>query len=91
MNRLLPEQELPLSRFGEFLLKQQFVKAGHERYLVFWVRKFLARPVEIPVRNLDDQGAEGSGIDGALPKSKNALGCATGALQTASFTIQKRL
>jgi integron integrase len=53
MDRLLPQQELQISRFGEFLLKQQFVRPGHERYLVYWVRKFLARPVEIPVRNLD--------------------------------------
>jgi len=47
------EKELQLSRFGAFLLRQQFVKAGHERYLVYWVRKFMARPVENPVRNLE--------------------------------------
>jgi hypothetical protein len=34
MDRLLPQQELQISRFGEFLLKQQFVRPGHERYLV---------------------------------------------------------
>jgi len=38
MDRLVQEKELQLSRFGEFLLRQQFVKAGHERYLVYWVR-----------------------------------------------------
>jgi hypothetical protein len=53
MDRLGQEKELRLSLFGEFLLRQQFVKAGHERYLVYWGRKFLVRPVENPARNLD--------------------------------------
>lgn len=53
MDRLLPQKELQASRFGEFLLKQQFLRSGHERYLIYWVRKFMTRPVEITAQNLD--------------------------------------
>ncbi len=39
MDIVLASQDLQLSNFGAFLLKQRFVKEGIERYLVFWARK----------------------------------------------------
>ncbi len=48
MDNVLYNQELQLSRFGAYLLKQQMVREGHERYYVFWVRKFLSRRIEVP-------------------------------------------
>jgi integrase len=55
MDILLAYQELQLSNFGAFLLKQRFVKEGNERYLVFWVRKFLARKIETPILPLENR------------------------------------
>ena len=46
MDNVLYNQELQLSRFGTYLLKQQMVREGHERYFVFWIRKFLSRREE---------------------------------------------
>ena len=45
MDNVLQNQELRLSAFGEYLLKQQLVKEGQARYHVQWVRKFLAQRV----------------------------------------------
>lgn len=55
MDNLLANQEIQLSNFGHFLLRQRFVKEGHERYLVFWVRKFLARRIETPILPLENR------------------------------------
>ena len=55
---MLANQVMQLVRFGEFLLKQQFVRAGHERYLVFWLRKFLARRIEVPIPSLEERITE---------------------------------
>lgn len=55
MDNVLYNQELQLSRFGAYLLKQQMVREGHERYYVFWVRKFLSRRIEVPIPSLGDR------------------------------------
>lgn len=55
MDNLLANQEMQLSQFGVFLLKQRFIQAGHERYLVFWVRKFLTRRIEVPIPSIEDR------------------------------------
>jgi len=55
MDNVLYNQELQLSRFGEYLLKQKMVQEGHERYYVYWVRKFLARRIEVPIPSLGDR------------------------------------
>lgn len=55
MDNLLANQELHLAKFGEFLLGQQFVRQGQERYFVFWVRKFMARRIEVPVPTLEER------------------------------------
>lgn len=35
MDNVLYNQELQLSRFGEYLLKQRMTREGHERYYVY--------------------------------------------------------
>lgn len=55
MDNVLYNQELQLSRFGEYLLRQRMVREGHERYYVFWVRKFLARRIEVPSTSFEDR------------------------------------
>lgn len=45
MDNVLQNQELCLSAFGEFLLKQRLVKEGQARFHVSWVRKFLAQRI----------------------------------------------
>ena len=57
MDKLLVNDELRLSRFGEFLLRQRLIKPGSERYYVIWVRKFLTRPVQVPITSLEDRVA----------------------------------
>lgn len=52
---MLYTQELRLSQFGEYLLKQRLVREGHERYYVFWVRKFPGRRIEVPVKSLEER------------------------------------
>lgn len=55
MDNVLYNQELQLSRFGAYLLKQQMVREGHERYYVFWVRKFLSRRIAVPIPSFGDR------------------------------------
>jgi len=55
MSNLLANQELQLSGFAEYLLKQQLVKEGQARFCVMWVRKFLARPLKIPLGSLEER------------------------------------
>ena len=55
MDNLLANQEMQLSQFGVFLLKGRFVQEGHERYYVFWLRKFLARRIEVPIPPFEDR------------------------------------
>ena len=55
MDKLLVNQELQLSRFGEFLLQSRLVRQGQERYYVFWVRKFMARAIEVPIQSLEER------------------------------------
>lgn len=55
MDNVLYAQELRLSQFGEYLLKQRLVREGHERYYVLWVRKFLGRRIEVPVKSLEER------------------------------------
>ena len=57
MDNVLQNQELRLSAFGEFLLKQQLVKEEHARYHVLWVRKFLAQRITMPVSSMTDRVA----------------------------------
>ena len=57
MDNLLANQELQLARFGEFLLGERFVREGRERYYVLWVRKFMARSIEVPVQPLEERMA----------------------------------
>lgn len=57
MDKLLAVDELRLSRFGEFLLRQRLIKQGSERYYLIWVRKFLARPAQVPITSLEDRVA----------------------------------
>jgi integron integrase len=55
MDNVLQNQELRLSAFGEYLLKQQLVKEGQARYHVQWVRKFLAQRLSTPVVSMTDR------------------------------------
>jgi len=57
MDNVLQNQELRLSAFGEFLLKQRLVKEEHARYHVLWVRKFLAQRITTPVSSMTDRVA----------------------------------
>ena len=57
MDNVLQNQELRLSAFGEFLLKQRLVKDEHARYHVLWVRKFLAQRITTPVSSMTDRVA----------------------------------
>ena len=55
MDNLLYNQELQLTRYAEFLLKQQLVPEKQARFHVLWVRKFLSRGPQIPIAALDDR------------------------------------
>jgi hypothetical protein len=44
MRKLDQENELQLSRFGEFLLQRQLVPEKNAPFHVFWVRGFLGEP-----------------------------------------------
>lgn len=57
MDKLLAVDELRLSRFGECLFRQRLIKPGSDRYYVIWVRKFLTRPVQVPITSLEDRMA----------------------------------
>lgn len=57
MDTLLYNNELHIGRFAEYLLKQKLVPEKNAPYYVSWVRKFLARPVSVPVSPLDEQVA----------------------------------
>jgi integron integrase len=57
MDNVLQNQELRLSAFGEFLLKQRLVKEEHALYHVLWVRKFLAQRITTPVSSMTDRVA----------------------------------
>jgi integron integrase len=43
MHNQLPENEIELSRFAEYLLRNRLVKDAHARYYVSWVRQFLQK------------------------------------------------
>ena len=86
MDNVLYNQELQLSRFGAYLLKQQMVREGHERYYVFWVRKFLSRRIEVPIPSFGDRingyleelQASGSYKDWQISQAEKAIGAEWG-------------
>jgi integron integrase len=49
------ENELELSKFGEFLLMKRLVPERNARYFVFWVRKFLNQVPDSGEFNLQDR------------------------------------
>jgi len=55
MDNLLQNQELQLSGFADYLLKQRLVQDGHARFYVYWVRKFLSQRIKIPMGSMEER------------------------------------
>lgn len=81
MSNLLGHQELELSRFGEYLLKQHLVPEHQARFHVMWVRKFLAQAPQVPapalevrLRQFQDMlEAQGNYADWQIAQAERAL------------------
>ena len=55
MSNMLKENELELSRFGEYLLKSRIVTEKHAPYYVGWVRRFMSQVPEKTGVTLEDR------------------------------------
>lgn len=55
MHKLLPDQELELGRFGEFLLCRQLVPEKNAPYYVKWVRRFMFKEPENAKFSLEER------------------------------------
>jgi integron integrase len=81
MDKTLLNNDLPLSRFGEYLLKNQLVPEHQARFHVLWVRKFLSNKEITPGSSLDELVAKylkelessGSHQDWQITQAENAL------------------
>ena len=54
MDNVRRDNELELSRFGEYLLKSRIVIEKYAPYHVRWVRKFMAQVPEMPGLTFED-------------------------------------
>ena len=55
MQKSFQENELELSRFGNFLLRQRLVHEKRAKFYVHWVRKFLGEAPEDPRISVDER------------------------------------